>query len=1390
VLVPVKYRTYGDWRGYVTVQTRVGGGGDGPRLMTSTTYLRGMDGDVLPGGGSRSVSVTDSQGGVVTDHRRLAGFVREQVSYLGETGTVWDGSILTPWISAATATDGSGRSAHMVEVGQVDTRVRQTLNTAAAPFRTTRVVTGYDGYGRVVSVSDLGGVEDPADDLCTVTSWTQNTSSWIFSTPATTRTVSKACGQVVVLPGDLVAATQTFYDGAVTVTAVPSRGLVTRTTRADAWAGKAFSYVTTATMAYDGLGRPVSVADAMGRTTTTAYTPAAAQPTTQVAATNGVGHVVSTVTDPAVGVVTVIDVNGGVTQASRDGLGRVTAVWSPGHQPGADDPDVTYAYKISTTSANAVTTKRLVTGGTYASSVTLYDGLLRVRQSQTAGSPSPWNPTVITTRLVQTTDYDSRGLVFRDYQFPASGGPAATMVAPTSLGVVPSQHAYTYDGLGRVTADTFKINNIAQWSTATAYFGAAVRVSPPAGGTTTMTVFNVLGQPTQLRQYSTATAYDTTSYTYTPAGQVATVTDPAGGVRSYGYDLAGRMISAAGPDSGPRTATYNTAGQVVTTTDPRGQTVWYGYDGLGRPTQERVGSGTGTLLAGWTYDTAPLGLGRPATATRYQAGLAYTNAVTGYTITGQPTGATVTIPAPEPVAGTYTSAYTYTRTGQVATYDPPVAPGLPRERILYNYDALDQQLSMGASDDGTYAIVGERDVYGAPTQMLLGNTPGVLAVTNTTYEYGTHRLSNVTVSRQANNNLLDADITYTYTPAGSITSITDTQAPAGGDRQCFTYDYLQRLTQAWSQPGASPSCVPTPTTTALGGTDPYWTSYTYDTTGNRLSETLHATTATATDTTRTYTYPTTPWSTTSNTGPHRLTQVTQTGAAGNRVDTYAYDSAGQTTTRASVNGTQTLTWDAENNLASVTAARGTTSYLYDATGQRLIRRDPTGTTLYLGDTDITTTPTGATTATRYYTFLGQQVAVRTPAGVTSVITDPHNTGTHNINTATGAITATRRTNPFGQPRTSTGTWQGSHGFVNGTQDPTGLTQLGARAYDPTTGRFTSPDPITNPTDPQQLHGYTYANNNPTNLTDPDGLEPFNIDGRWHDPSPGHPGLVGLGRQTTSGYHTGHSPAGGEARSNAGNHDWRPWMPDYKPWKPTVLHSWTSQGYWDTGTYYNVHPPLWVAPHTYEFTDLDLALLLVNVALLLIPVLGEISVGVESGIGAGEAVAAGTTLTGTEAAVTSAASEAVVTDTTTTILAGTAETEAADTALTAAKAEVGGGGQIFTHFTDADGVAGIAGVGPLNVGESVGVGSLKFGQGGNRFLAGAAGDNFVTDLGVNASARQLEGIGVFGAKQQYAIQFSQEAAFNSGVRPVMVKQNIFTIPGGSCISGACVVTRVR
>jgi hypothetical protein len=46
----------------------------------------------------------------------------------------------------------------------------------------------------------------------------------------------------------------------------------------------------------------------------------------------------------------------------------------------------------------------------------------------------------------------------------------------------------------------------------------------------------------------------------------------------------------------------------------------------------------------------------------------------------------------------------------------------------------------------------------------------------------------------------------------------------------------------------------------------------------------------------------------------------------------------------------------------------------------------------------------------------------------------------------------------------------------------------ARQYDPTTGRFISIDPIIDYNDPQQIHGYSYANNNPTTGSDPDGLK--------------------------------------------------------------------------------------------------------------------------------------------------------------------------------------------------------------------------------------------------------------------------------------------------------------
>ncbi|HEY1626146.1 MAG TPA: RHS repeat-associated core domain-containing protein, partial [Streptosporangiaceae bacterium] len=64
---------------------------------------------------------------------------------------------------------------------------------------------------------------------------------------------------------------------------------------------------------------------------------------------------------------------------------------------------------------------------------------------------------------------------------------------------------------------------------------------------------------------------------------------------------------------------------------------------------------------------------------------------------------------------------------------------------------------------------------------------------------------------------------------------------------------------------------------------------------------------------------------------------------------------------------------------------------------------------------------------------------------------------------------------------------GEKGFIGGATDSaTGLTDLGAREYQPETGSFVSTDPLINPYDPQDLNAYAYATDNPTTYSDPTG----------------------------------------------------------------------------------------------------------------------------------------------------------------------------------------------------------------------------------------------------------------------------------------------------------------
>ncbi len=355
------------------------------------------------------------------------------------------------------------------------------------------------------------------------------------------------------------------------------------------------------------------------------------------------------------------------------------------------------------------------------------------------------------------------------------------------------------------------------------------------------------------------------------------------------------------------------------------------------------------------------------------------------------------------------------------------------------------------------------------------------------------RVSRVRVQPETAGGII-SDRSYTYDPAGNITAVADTPQVGASDTQCFGYDILRRLTEAWT-PKSGVDCATAPTVANLGGPASYWLSWDIDEkTGNRRTEVSHTSGG---DTTRTYAYPS---GGLSAVRPHALTSVI-TNAPGQAAVTHAYDydNTGNTTCRlagtsgnacTSGTGDQTLTWDVEGHLAEVRAnGQRIQTNLYGPDGARLISRDATGTTLYLPGQEVRREGTN-TTATRYYTFAGKLIGSRVPGvnGLTWLYTDHQGTQHTSVNAYNQAVT-TRRQTPYGTPRGTQFLWPNPKGFVGGDIDPTGLTHLGAREYDPTLGRFISVDPIQDLADPQQWNGYAYANNTPITSSDPTGLRP-------------------------------------------------------------------------------------------------------------------------------------------------------------------------------------------------------------------------------------------------------------------------------------------------------------
>ncbi|MEV4603493.1 RHS repeat-associated core domain-containing protein [Amycolatopsis sp. NPDC049253] len=1070
---PDDKKSWDEFRGFGKVIVRTGrpDDPDGPQTYTETRYFRGMNGDKLPNNGKRSISVADDENGSYVDEDWLQGFTLESITKNGANGAVIGKSITEPSWQGPTATR-AAYNAYIVHPGTS----RSFTALAAGRWRTTKTTTTYDANGLPTQVNDLGDVNDATDDRCTTTTYAQNSTLWLLSYPSRVENTAVACGTPPVYPRDVISDTRSTYD-AQTFGAAPITGDVTMAEDLDAYDAGAPVYRTAAKTERDVYGRTTKVIDAAGHEATSTYTPGTGGPVTQLETANTLKQKTTTVFEPAWGAAkTTTDANARVTEITYDALGRNTEVWQP-NRLRSDNPqgNLRYSYDIRNDAPSSVSTTQLTANGRFTTSTTIYDSFYRPRQVQT---PAPGGG-----RLLVDTRYDSQNRAYKTTQPFFNDQNVDTKLWVASDTDIPGLTLSEFDGAGRPSASIYEADGTEKWRTTTTYEGDRTNVTPPAGGVATTTITDARGHTRALWQYhgpQPTGDYDETTYTYTPGDQLASVTDSSGNHWAYTYDIHGQLKQADDPDRGATTYTYNQLGQQTSTTDARNVTLAYSYDDLGRKTGEYQGSTTGTKLAEWAYDTAFKGVGQVASSTRWINGNAYTEKVNAYSPLYQPAIQTVTIPAVEgpKLAGSYQTFLSYNPDGSLGGSSFPATADVTAESMLYVYDDLGDPLTTTGDDD--YVTSSDYSPYGEVQRLQLGEE-GHRAWLTYLYDDHTRRLDRTVVDAEVPHPM-QADTHYAYNPAGNITSISDTPLDQPADNQCFRYDYLQRLTDAWT-PSAG-ACDNDPSTASLSGPAPYWQSFTYDKSGNRLTDTQHTG---AGDVTRKYNY--------ADPGaakPHLLNSINTPGKPD---ASYTYDQVGNTKTRPGTSATQNLDWTVEGQLDSVTEGTTKTSYTYDADGSRLLRHDPTGTTLYIGGQEIHVDNAGQAVTTRYYSHGGATVAVRAAGTLTWLAGDHQGTSQVAINSTDLSVTQRRQT-PFGAPRGPATDLPGDRGFVGGTEDSsTGLTQLGARAYDASTGRFVSLDSVLDVTNPQQINGYSYVSDSPITKSDPTGLNEWNDVGR-------------------------------------------------------------------------------------------------------------------------------------------------------------------------------------------------------------------------------------------------------------------------------------------------------
>lgn len=566
---------------------------------------------------------------------------------------------------------------------------------------------------------------------------------------------------------------------------------------------------------------------------------------------------------------------------------------------------------------------------------------------------------------------------------------------------------------------------------------------------------------------------------YDDEGRPRTITLGADGdpnTRSYGfaYDAEGNLSSYTDPLLRDYSLIYDDVGLLTSITTPDNRTIGYGYNARGELTSLTPPGKLTHFLAytvgkkqnlydppgldndtAFSYDTerklteinqqgvAAVGYGFDANGRFETLALARGDIDNTYHAT---TGKLDTVTTPDGNSVGYTwDGFLLTRMEWNGDIEGSVDFG-------YNTDFDIASIAVNSSNTMAYSYDDDKLLIGVGSLQLTRDAVSGFVTASSLGDVDTavdrNQFGEIVAESASYNASSLFSASYTYDSLGRVLSKSET-IEGSTSNYVYTYDAADRLS-----------------TVTLNGTG--IASYSYDSNGNRTSQTINSVTSSATF--------------------DAQDRLLTSGAT-----SYTYTDNGELLTKTSGSDVTTYDYDAIGNLMSVTLPdTSVIDYLVDGRNRRVGKQvDGSLVSGFLYQDSlkpVAQLDASNNVVSRFvYTHRSNVPAYMQRAGNTyRIITDRFGSVRLVVNEADGTIAQRIDYDAFGIVLNDTNPGFQPFGFAGGLYDSdTGLVRFGVRDYDSATGRWTSKDPILFAGGDTNL--YRYSNGDPLNYRDPQGL---------------------------------------------------------------------------------------------------------------------------------------------------------------------------------------------------------------------------------------------------------------------------------------------------------------